>query len=233
MGCSLVTKSVFITGTDTNVGKTMVSAAILVALQKLGKTTAALKPVAAGADVTEEGLRNEDGVILQRYQSSDLSYQQINPVLLQQPLSPHIAAELERRRVTVRQLEGYCRGVMLQRFDVILIEGAGGWRVPLNNTETLAELPRLLGIPAILVVGMRLGCLNHALLTAEAMRRDGVPLLGWVANQVDPDMAQIDANLDTLRRHLPGHFLGHTPWLEHAAPELLADYLNLPPLLLT
>lgn len=231
MGCSPVTKSLFITGTDTDVGKTMVSAAILVALRKLGKTTAALKPIAAGADATEAGLRNEDGVILQRYQSSDLSYQQINPVLLQQPLSPHIAAQLEQRRVTVRQLEGYCRGVMMQRFDVILIEGAGGWRVPVNNTETLAELPRLLGIPALLVVGMRLGCLNHALLTAEAIARDGVPLLGWVANQVDPGMAQIDANLETLRRKLPGNFLGYTPWLDHATPELLAEHLDVSSLL--
>jgi dethiobiotin synthetase len=222
-----VTKTWFITGTDTEVGKTSVAAGMLVALQRQGNTTAAIKPVAAGASISAEGPRNEDGVILQQQQNSSLSYQQINPVLLENPLSPHIAAALEQRRVTVQQLAGYCRGVMMQGFDVVLIEGAGGWRVPINAIETLASLPKVLEIPAILVVGMRLGCLNHALLTAEAICRDGVPLLGWVANHIDPGMAQIDANLDTLRQRLPGQFLGYVPWLERATPELMAGHLDL------
>jgi dethiobiotin synthetase len=222
-----VTKTWFITGTDTEVGKTSVAAGMLVALQQQGNTTAAIKPVAAGASSSTEEPRNDDGVILQRHQNNSLSYQQINPVLLQQPLSPHIAAELEQRQVTVRLLAGCCRGVMAQGFDVVLIEGAGGWRVPINAAETLAALPKALEIPAILVVGLRLGCLNHALLTAEAICGDGVPLAGWIANQVDPGMAQIDANLDTLRQRLPGQFLGYVPWLECANPELMAGHLDL------
>lgn len=230
MGYLLVTRTWFITGTDTEVGKTSVAAAMLVALQKRGNTTAAIKPVAAGARCSAEGPRNDDGVILQRHQNSSLSYQQVNPVLLEHPFSPHIAAALEQRRVTVRQLAGYCRGIMVQDFDVVLIEGAGGWRVPINATETLAALPKALEIPAILVVGLRLGCLNHALLTADAICGDGVPLAGWVANQVDPGMAQIDANLDTLRQRLPGQFLGYVPWLERATPELMAGHLDLSPL---
>lgn len=224
-------KSCFITGTDTDVGKTAVSAAMLVALQDKGKTTAAIKPVAAGARQTPEGSRNDDGLILQRYQTTELSYQQVNPVLLQQPLSPHIAADREQRRLTVSQLVGFCRGMMLQPADVLLIEGAGGWRVPINAIETLAGLPRELDIPVILVVGMRLGCLNHAVLTAEAIAYDGLHVLGWVANQVDPQMSEVEANIATLRERLPGYFMGHVPWLQGADPAALASYIDVTPLL--
>jgi dethiobiotin synthetase len=226
-----VTKSYFIAGTDTDVGKTRVAAAILVALQELGQTTAAIKPVAAGAEITEHGLRNSDGLLLQRYQTGRLSYEQVNPVLLKRPLSPHIAAALEERRVSVSQLLGFCRGMMMQRADIVLIEGAGGWRVPLNATESLAALPRELNTPVILVVGMRLGCLNHALLTAEAIQRDGLPLAGWVANQIDPHMDHVDANLLTLHQQLPGQFMGFVPWLEQPDAQSMATYLNVKPLL--
>jgi dethiobiotin synthetase len=226
-----MTRTWFVTGTDTDVGKTLVAAGMLLALQALGKTTAAIKPVAAGVEPTEHGPRNTDAIMLQQYQSARLSYQQVNPVLLQRPLAPHIAALLEQRRVTVDQLAGHCRGFMARDVDVVLIEGAGGWRVPINGSETLDALPAVLGIPAILVVGMRLGCINHALLTAEAICRDGVPLLGWVANQLDPGMAAFEANLDTLRQRLPGQFLGCVPWLEQPQPQLVAAQLNLSPLL--
>ncbi len=224
-------KICFVTGTDTDAGKTAVSAAMLMALQAKGKTTAAIKPVAAGAQQTAAGLRNEDGLILQRYQTARLSYEQVNPVLLQQPLAPHIAAAREQRRVTVSQLEGYCRGMMLQPVDVVLIEGAGGWRVPVNASESLAQLPRLLNAPVVLVVGMRLGCLNHAMLTAEAIHRDGLQLLGWVANQVDPQMAEVEANIATLCDRLPGYFMGHVPWVPGADPETLASSVDVTPLL--
>lgn len=219
-------KTVFVAGTDTGVGKTLVTAGILAGLRDLGKSTAAIKPLAAGAEMTAAGPRNEDGLMLQEWQTSGLSYQQVNPVLLERPLSPHIAAALEQRRVTVSQLVGYCRGIMLQRVDTVLIEGAGGWRVPVNSTETLAGLPRQLEIPVILVVGMRLGCLNHALLTAEAILGDGVELLAWVANQVEPRMGEVDANLATLKARLPGRFLGFVPWLEQAGPLAVASHLD-------
>jgi dethiobiotin synthetase len=226
-----VIKSFFITGTDTDVGKTAVAAAMLVALEALGKTTAAIKPVAAGAQQLPAGLRNEDGLILQRYQTAELPYEQVNPVLLQQPLSPHIAAARQQRRLTLSQLVGYCRGMMLQPADVLLIEGAGGWRVPINAVETLAGLPRELNIPVILVVGLRLGCLNHAVLTAEAIRHDGLQVVGWVANQVDPKMAEVEANIATLRQRLPGYFMGHVPWIQDPDPAVLASYVDVAPLL--
>ena len=224
-------KSFFVTGTDTDVGKTAVAAAMLVALQAQGKTTAAIKPVAAGAQQMSVGPRNEDGLILQRYQTAELPYEQVNPVLLQQPLSPHIAAARQQRRLTVSQLVAYCRGMMLQPADVLLIEGAGGWRVPINAVETLAGLPRELNTPVILVVGMRLGCLNHAVLTAEAIRHDGLQVVGWVANQVDPQMAEVEANIATLRERLPGQFMGHVPWIQAAAPTVMASYIDVAPLL--
>lgn len=224
-------KTIFIAGTDTEVGKTLVAAGMLYRLREQGLSTVAIKPVAAGAQDSAEGSHNEDGLMLQRYQTARLSYQQVNPVLLAQPLSPHIAAHNEGRRVTVNQLVGYCRGVMMQPADIVVIEGAGGWRTPINASETLAALPRELNIPCVLVVGMRLGCLNHALLTAEAMARDGVPLLGWVANLCEPNMAEVEANLATLQQQLPGQFLGFVPRLTPASPESLAPHLDLSALL--
>ena len=230
MFCS-VHKTLFVTGTDTEVGKTLVTAALLAGLRASGLSTAAVKPVAAGAIATPEGPRNEDGLMLQQWQTAQLGYAQVNPVLLQDPLSPHIAAHQEDRRVTASQLEGYCRGVMMQRVDRVLIEGAGGWRVPINDRENLSALPKALEVPVLLVVGMRLGCLNHALLSAEAILADGLQLVGWVANQVDPAMAQVDANLATLRSRLPAQCLGFIPWLERPEPAHASQFLDVSSLL--
>lgn len=216
----------FITGTCTEVGKTLVSAALLYALAAHGKKTLALKPLAAGAHVHESGLRNEDALTLQRYQSTALSYQQVNPVLLEQPIAPHIAAQHENRRITISQLAGYCRGALMQSADVALIEGAGGWRVPVNRSENLSALPRELGCDVILVVGMRLGCLSQALLTAEAIARDGLRLKGWVANTICPDMMFVGENIQALRERLPAPLLGTLPRLDNPAPEVAARYLD-------
>lgn len=224
-------KGLFVAGTDTEVGKTLVCAALLAGLREKGLTTAAVKPVAAGAVMTPEGARNEDGLMLQQWQTAQLSYQQVNPVLLREPLSPHIAAVIEGRRVSASQLEGFCRGVMTERVDRVLIEGAGGWRVPINDREYLSALPKALELPVVLVVGMRLGCLNHALLSAEAILADGLQLVGWIANQIDPAMAQLDANLATLQARLPGPFMGAIPWLDRVDPDSAAAYLDLSPLL--
>lgn len=221
----------FISGTDTDVGKTLVTAALLCALARRGGSSTAIKPLAAGGEITDCGLRNADGLILQRYQTAVLSYQEVNPVLLPEPLSPHIAARRSGRRVSIAQLEGYCRAAMMQAVDMVLVEGAGGWRVPINQRENLSALPVQLKLPVILVVGLKLGCLNHALLTAEAIVRDGLPLVAWVANQIDPAMDAVDANIDTLRERLPGHFLGYVPWLNEPTPERIADCLDLSGLL--
>ncbi|MCW8886260.1 MAG: dethiobiotin synthase, partial [Motiliproteus sp.] len=182
-------KSYFVTGTDTDAGKTLVAAALLEAAKQQGARTIGLKPIAAGAIETEQGRCNDDALLLQEYSTEKLPYQQVNPVLFEEAIAPHIAADREGKRITAERLVGFCRGVMMQPKDLLIIEGAGGWRVPLNSHENLSELPKALQTPVILVVGMRLGCLNHALLTAEAIAADGLPLAGWVANAVDLEMA--------------------------------------------
>ncbi|MFT7403315.1 dethiobiotin synthase [Zhongshania sp.] len=211
----------FISGTDTDVGKTLVACGLLRAAALRGLRTLAIKPVAAGAELTENGLRNEDALMLMAAMTEVLPYQQVNPVLLEPAIAPHIAAEKVGKRITVSQLAGICRGVMMQPADLILIEGAGGWRVPLNRHELLSGLASALQAPVILVVGMKLGCINHALLTAEAIRSDGLRLAGWVANQIDPDMACVEENLATLNAMLDAPCIGIVPYL--ARDERAAD----------
>lgn len=217
----------FIAGTDTDVGKTQVAASLLAAAGQKGLSTVAMKPVAAGCEQTAEGLRNSDALILQQMMSVELPYEQVNPVALEPAIAPHIAAQQAGRRLVVSQLSGYCRGVMMQSADFMLIEGAGGWRVPLNQVETLAGLAIELQLPVILVVGMKLGCINHALLTAEAIARDGLRLAGWVANRIDVDMLCYEENVQTLQALLPAPCLGEIPFMAEPEPQQMADYLNL------
>lgn len=221
-------RTYFVAGTDTEVGKTRVTVELLRALNRQGLKTLGLKPLAAGADEAEDGhWTNEDARALQAEASVQLPYEQVNPVLLRAPMAPHIAAEREQRRLTLHTLEGHCRGtLMMTPYNVALIEGAGGWRVPLNPRESLAGLPKSLNCPVILVVGMRLGCLNHALLTAEAIQRDGLTLAGWVANCIDPDMTELDANIATLTTLIPAPRLGVLPWLDEGE-QAEAGALNL------
>ena len=163
-----MSKTWFVTGTDTEVGKTAISCALLAAANAKGLKPAAVKPVAAGCD---DNGQNEDALQLQAEMSESMPYEQINPVALVPAIAPHIAAEQAGRQLKASRLAGYCRGVMLSGADFVLIEGAGGWRVPLNRRETLAQLAVELNTDVIMVVAMRLGCINHALMTAESIRR--------------------------------------------------------------
>ncbi|MBQ0720962.1 MAG: dethiobiotin synthase [Gammaproteobacteria bacterium] len=176
-------RAYFITGTDTGVGKTSVAVALLQAATKCGLSTAAVKPVAAGCEMTDEGLRNDDALYLQQACSTALSYAQINPFALQPPIAPHFAAARQGLHLDAQQLATHCQSVLDLKADLTLIEGAGGWRVPLNESESFADMAKLLAVPVILVVDIKLGCLNHALLSAEGIRADGLLLAGWVANQ--------------------------------------------------
>jgi dethiobiotin synthetase len=222
----------FVTGTDTGVGKTAVSCALLAAAAAEGLRTAAVKPVAAGCDIVCDGQgRNEDALNLMAAMTETLDYSQVNPVALKAAVAPHIAASLEGKRVQASRLVGLCRGVMSGGADFVLIEGAGGWRVPINTRETLADVAIELGVGVIMVVGMRLGCINHALLTAEAIRRDGLHLAAWVANQPGERMAFHEENLDTLRQLLPAPLLGDVPFLANWHTSVAASYLNIQPLL--
>lgn len=215
----------FIAGTDTDVGKTQIAAGLLVAAKNQGLTTAALKPVAAGCVETPEGLRNGDALLLQSVITTPLIYEQINPYALSAAVAPHIAAQQEKRSLTVDRLSGFCRGV-IPMAQFTLVEGAGGWRVPINQSQTLADLARQLELPVILVVGMRLGCINHALLTAEAILRDGLKLAGWVANCIDENMPVRDENIQAIAQRIPAPLLGVVPYLVDCSPEVVASYLT-------
>lgn len=221
-------QKLFIAGTDTDAGKTLIACGVLEAARQQGLRTLALKPVAAGAEPVDGELRNDDALALMSAMSEPMSYEQVNPVVFAEPIAPHIAAERAGRRLSAAQLAGYCRGAMMRPADLLLVEGAGGWRVPLNQRETLADLVIELNLPVVLVVGMKLGCINHALLSAEAIRSDGMPLAGWVANRVDPEMARFDENLETLNAMLPAPCLGVVPHLGKGASGVdVAPFIDL------
>ncbi|QSP94561.1 dethiobiotin synthase [Marinobacter salinisoli] len=218
----------FVTGTDTGVGKTMASAAILEAARHLGKRTVAMKPIASGCDSTQDGLRNEDALILQGAITESLGYDIINPVALEPAIAPHVAAQQAGVSISAARLAGFCRGMQMRPADLMLVEGAGGWRVPLNERETYAAVPRELDIPVIMVVSLKLGCINHAVLTAEAIRADGLRLAGWVANRAEQEaMSCEQQTFDYLLAHLGAPCLGSLPWSPEADPVALSAHLNI------
>jgi len=221
-------KIFFITGTDTDVGKTVVATGLLQAANQQGLRTAACKPVAAGCEDRGSGPQNDDALQLQSAANYSLSYQQVNPVALDLPMAPHIAAQEQGRRLSASRLSGFCRGLTLLPIDILAIEGAGGWQVPLNNRETMADIPKQLNAEVILVVGIRLGCINHALLTARAIRSDGLKIAGWVGNIIDPDMLRADENIDTLKQMIIEPCLGVIPRLPDICPLQVATHLTIP-----
>lgn len=201
----------FITGTDTGVGKTSVAVALLQAAVKRGLSTAAAKPVAAGCEVSGDGLRNDDALFLQQACTTALSYEQINPFALQPAIAPHFAAAREGLRLDAQSLALHCQTILDSKADFTVIEGAGGWRVPLNDSETFADIAKRLKVPVILVVDIKLGCLNHALLSAEAIRADGLVLAGWVANQASGVNECHDEMVTDLERRMACPLLGDLP----------------------
>lgn len=217
----------FITGTDTDVGKTTVAAGLLQAARAAGLSTAAGKPVASGCEVTPEGLRNADALALMAQCTLALSYEEVNPVAFEPAIAPHIAAREAGVALTVQGLLTPMQRILSQRADFTLIEGAGGWRVPLSGQDSLSDVAQGLDLPVILVVGVRLGCISHALLTAEAIAQDGLQLAGWVANIIDPKTSRLEENLATLAERLPAPCLGRVPKLKSPTPEAVAQYLEL------
>lgn len=205
-------KTFFITGTDTEIGKTFATCCLLQAARKQGLSTAAVKPVAAGGIHTEAGFRNEDALQLQKLCTPKLEYDEINPVFLAQAIAPHVAAEQEHLVVNASELAEHCRKIINKKADLTLIEGAGGWMVPLNQEEYISDMVKLLDIPVILVVGMKLGCLNHALLTVKALQEDGFNLHGWIANQLVPEMPAFKENIKTLEAKIKAPLITTIPW---------------------
>ena len=219
---------VFVAGTDTGVGKTCVCAAFLYGAQQQGLKTLGLKPVAAGAELIEGIYKNEDAVQLMQYSTVSLPYEQVNPICLREAIAPHIAAEREGKNLSMNRILGYCRGALMGPAEFTVIEGAGGWRVPLNSRETMADLTKELKLPVILVVGMRLGCLNHTILTVEAMVRDGVNLAGWVSTKLDDEMPAYQENLDSIKNRLACPLLAEVPFYTHPNPETIAKHIDIP-----
>jgi dethiobiotin synthetase len=206
-------RGVFVTGTDTGVGKTHASCVLLGALRARGLRAAGMKPVASGCRETPAGLRNEDAEALIAASAPVPSYDDCNPYAFAPPIAPHIAARASGIDVRLEaMIAAHAR--LAQGTDRVVIEGVGGWMAPLSETLMQADLVRALDVPVILVVGLRLGCISHALLSARAIAADGATLIGWIANRIDPDMAEVDANLATMRARIGAPLLGV---LDHVA----------------
>jgi len=217
-----VSSGFFVTGTDTGVGKTLVACALLRALASTGKSVIGMKPVAAGS----EGGRWSDVDALAGASNVDAPDRLVNPYRFDPPIAPHIAAAIAGSRIDIEAIARACEE-LLRRAQLVVVEGVGGFLVPLNERETAADLARRLALPAVLVVGMRLGCLNHALLTSEQIEATGLRCAGWVANCIAPDMPQLDANIDALRERLDCPLLGVVPFQRDPAPDRVARFLSL------
>ncbi|MFI4957157.1 MAG: dethiobiotin synthase [Gammaproteobacteria bacterium] len=185
----------FITGTDTDCGKTYVTLQLMASLKKAGKKVLGIKPIACGGEHTPEGFRNDDALLLQQASDFKPDYNLINPFLFELPASPHIASKAMDVILDANMIAAHCLASDYSAYDYVFFEGAGGVHAPISMQETICDVILALNIPAILVVGMRLGCLNHAVLSAQALDVAGIPLAGWVANPIDPDMEHVDENV--------------------------------------
>ncbi len=212
-------KGFFITGTDTGVGKTWVTVALMRYFKNLGKTVIGMKPVAAGCDWQDGQLKNEDALLLLENSSQTLEYKEINPYAFEMPVSPHLAGKENPVRLDIVK---QAFDSLTAQADVILVEGAGGWFAPLNNKSDIADLVKLLQIPVILVVAIRLGCINHARLTCLAIENAGVKCTGWFAMCVEPNLAMQTENIDTIKYKTSAPLLGILPYTEAKDFDLLA-----------
>jgi len=214
-----MTAALFVAGTDTGIGKTHAACTLLHALRARGLRACGMKPVASGCAETPQGLRNDDALALLAAGSAPLPYARINPVALREPWSPHLAAAHAGATIALAPLRAAFDALCAEH-DVLVVEGVGGWRVPLAPGLFASAIAQQWNLPVVLVVGLRLGCLSHALLSAEAILADGCRLVGWIANRIDPAMQAVDENLASLRELLPAPCLGVLP---HDVPPAQAD----------
>ena len=222
----------FITGTDTGVGKTVIAAGLIQALTDKGLLIAAMKPVASGGYASASGLRNTDAETLMEAANVDGDYETVNPYVFKPPVAPHLAAESEGINISLNRIrDQFCK--LSDLADYVVVEGIGGWMVPLGPDTTTADLAVQLQLPVIMVIGLRLGCLNHALLTAESIQKAGLRLAGWVASQIDPRFEQQQDNIDALKSRLSAPCLGQIPYIENPRqkPEGIAARLQVDRLL--
>ena len=215
----------FIAGTDTEVGKTVVSKAILQALAAHGLTTIGYKPVAAGCKETDDGLKNSDALHLQEAATKDIAYDDVNPYALLSPTSPHIAAKQDGVNIEFSvlsdKLEEHKKSA-----DVVLVEGAGGWRVPISDDECLSSWVQKEKMPVVLVVGIKLGCLSHAMLSVEAIQNDGLEIIGWAANRINPGTENYADIIKMLEEKIPAPKLGEIPYVPSVKRRDIGKYMN-------
>lgn len=217
-------RSFFIAGTDTGIGKSLVSATLLAALNAEGRRAVGMKPVASGCRETACGLRNEDAELLIAYSAGAPDYALVNPYALPEAIAPHLAAAHVGIKIRLEPIV-VAFAALSTNSDCVVVEGVGGWMVPFSDTLMQADLVRALQLPVILVVGLRLGCLNHAQLSARAIMADGCRLLGWIGNRIDAQMDCAEENIATLRTHLPAPCLGSLPYAAAPDPRALAAHL--------
>lgn len=218
----------FVTGTDTDAGKTYATVGLLKAAERKGVKSLGLKPIAAGAVWVDGELVNDDALMIQEASSVKMHYSQVNPIVFESAIAPHIAAQRQNKLITVSRLDGFVKGSLLMPYDFALIEGAGGWKVPLNDREFVSDLAKALGFPVLLVVNMKLGCINHTLLTIESIKKDGLVVAGWIANSGQGLMPCYNENLQTLKALVGAPLLGEldfyqTPELSDARFDLILD----------
>lgn len=216
----------FVTGTDTGVGKTRVAAGLIRALRAADLNAAGMKPVASGCEVTKQGLRNADALALQAASGDKLPYDWVNPYAFEPAIAPHLAAETAGVKLSIELIVARFSLIKAHRAPIV-VEGAGGWLVPIDARHTLADVAVALRLPVVLVVGMRLGCLNHALLTAAAIERSGLTLAGWVANAIDPKFERADDNFASLEKRLAAPCLGRIPHRGRMSADAVGEHLSL------
>jgi dethiobiotin synthetase len=221
-----VARGYFITGTDTGVGKTLIACALLHAFARAGRRVIGMKPVAAGATRSAKGLVNDDVIQLLAASNVGCELERMNPYCFEPAIAPHVAADQAGVHINISHIVNAYTYLTAQA-DNVVVEGAGGFCVPLNRNEDSADLAQGLGLPVILVVGMRLGCLNHAVLTAQAIRARGLKLAGWIANRIDPAMPAVDENIAALVERLAAPFLGAVEFMVAPIPQQVAAQLDL------
>ena len=219
--------ALFVTGTDTDCGKTVVTLALMHALQKQKLNVNGFKPVAAGVN---EAQLNADAVSIQDKSSLALPYEQINPYLFEPAIAPHIAAKRVDIDIDMETIESALNSIS-SRSDVVAVEGAGGWLVPFNDKQDVADIALNNELPVVLVVGLKLGCINHARLTAESIQAKGGKLIGWIGNQIDPQMINVEENIDTLTQYIDSDCLGVIPFMDDVSDETTASYIDVTKLL--
>lgn len=226
MPTTLKTGAYFVTGTDTDVGKTICTKALLQTANKQNQSTLAYKPISAGCEETSFGLRNSDALILKQHSSIEVNYEAVNPIAYKQPIAPHIAAIENNHAIDISIIDRGFDFLQKKHPNYLFVEGAGGWHLPINNKQLFSEWVVEKKLPVIVVIGLKLGCLNHALLTVKSIQQSGLTIAGWIANHLQHDMPYVEQNIQTLKDLIAAPLIGRVPFLPNIETQDLSDYIT-------